>query len=361
MADTSAATGLTPQQWDEKFDTEYFQENRFKGEMGTSENAIIQVKEDLAKDRGDSLTFALVNAMSGSGQTGSSTMEGNEEAIVSRSQKVEVIQRRNAFRIPMTESQFSSINLRVAGNTVLKNWAQENTRDQIITAFGSINGVAYGTASEVQKDAWLVDNADRVLFGALKANNAANDHSAALAEIDNSADKLTGGLARLMKRMALTASPKIRPVTSSTSGRRYFTMYVPSLIWRDLQSDSVISNAQRDVGLRMQNEILFKGGDIEWDGIIFKEIDDIGVLSGAGAAGIDVAPVYLCGSSALGYARVSTWNTVEEEFDYKDKYGLCIREFGNFEKLRYGTGTADTDVQKDHAVVTGFFASVADG
>ena len=52
-------------------------------------------------------------------------------------------------------------------------------------------------------------------------------------------------------------------------------MYVPSLVFRDLKTDSTITQAQRDVGLRMQNEKLFKGGDIEWDGIIFKEIEDI--------------------------------------------------------------------------------------
>src|SRR5680860_806810 len=358
MADTTAATGLTPQQWDDNFDTEYFQENRFKGEMGTSENSVIQVKEDLAGNRGDSLTFALVNAMTGAGKTGSQTMEGAEEEVVSRSFKLEVDQRRNAFRIPMIESQFSSINLRKAGKTVMKNWAHESTRDQIIEKMGSINGVAYGTATETQKDAWLVDNADRVLFGAAKSNNSSNDHSASLANIDNTADKLTSGRASLMKRIALSASPPIRPISSTTSGRRFYTMYVPSLVFRDLKEDSTITNAQRDVSLRMQNEILFKGGDIEWDGIIFKEIDDIPVLTGVGAAGIDAAPVYLCGSGALGYARVSTWNTVEEEFDYKDKYGLCIREFGNFAKLRYGTGSGDTDDLKDHGIVTGFFAAV---
>ena len=62
----------------------------------------------------------------------------------------------------------------------------------------------------------------------------------------------------------------------------------------------------------------------------------------------------------LGYGIAKRWNTVEETFDYKDKRGVAIREFGNFEKLRFGTGAGDTDDRKDHGVVTGFFASVAD-
>ena len=58
--------------------------------------------------------------------------------------------------------------------------------------------MAYGTASEAQKDAWLVDNADRVLFGAAKSNNSSNDHSASLANIDNTNDKLTPGAISLL-------------------------------------------------------------------------------------------------------------------------------------------------------------------
>jgi hypothetical protein len=95
----------------------------------------------------------------------------------------------------------------------------ELTRDKIITALGSINGVAYGTATETQKDAWLVDNADRVLFGALKSNDSTpGDHSAALANIDNTADKLTPSALSLMKRIAKTSSPKIRPIKPRQGG-----------------------------------------------------------------------------------------------------------------------------------------------
>ncbi len=137
-------------------------------------------------------------------------------------------------------------------------------------------------------------------------------------------------------------------------------MYVPSLVFRDLKTDSTITNAQRDVGLRMQNEKLFEGGDIEWDGIIFKEIDDIAVLSGVGAGSIDVAPVYLCGAQAVGYGIASRWQTRTETFDYGDKHGVAVREFGNFGKMVFGSGSADTDDLKDHGMVTGFFASVAD-
>lgn len=360
MAETSAATGLTVQQWDDKFFVEHVQQNRFAGEMGTSENSIIQVKEDLTKKKGDSVTFALVNRLTGAGVEDGATLEGNEESLDSRSFKLTINERAHGVRSNRWENQISSIDLRKAAKMSLKTWAMEDTRDRTIAALGSINGVAYGSASEAQKDAWLVDNADRVLFGSAVGNNASNDHSAALATIDNTADKLTASVASLMKRIARTASPKIRPVMSETSGRFYYTMYVPSLVFRDLKEDSTITNAQRDVSLRMQNEKLFKGGDIEWDGIIFKEIEDIAVISGVGATGIDVAPVYLCGAQALGYGIASRWKSAEETFDYGRKKGVAIMEMGGIEKMLFGSGAGDTDDLKDHGVVTGYMAAVAD-
>jgi N4-gp56 family major capsid protein len=361
MTETTAATGLTVQQWDDKFFVEHVQENRFAPEMGTSENSIIQVKEDLTKKKGDSVTFALVNRLTGAGVENGATLEGNEEDLDSRSFKLTVKERAHGVRSSAWDNQISAIDLRKAAKMSLKTWAMENTRDRVIAALGSINGVAYGTANETQKDAWLVDNADRVLFGAALSNNSSNDHSASLANIDATNDKLTASAASLMKRIARTASPKIRPVMSASSGRYYYTVYVPSLVFRDLKADATITAAQRDVSLRMQNEKLFKGGDIEWDGMIFKEIEDIPVLADVGAGGaVDVAPVYFCGAQALGYGVASRWRSEEEYFDYKRKKGCAIIEMGGIEKMIFGSGSSDTADLKDHGVVTGFFAAVAD-
>lgn len=359
MTDTTAATGLTVQQWDDKFFVEHVQQNRFASEMGSNENSIIQVNEQLGKKKGDSITFALVNRLTGAGVTNDGTLEGNEEDLDTRSHKLTIAERAHAVRSGRWNNQISAIDLRKAAKSALKTWSMENTRDRIIEALGSINGTAYGSASEAAKDAWLVDNADRVLFGDAVGNNAANDHSAALAAV-TSAMTFGAAEASLMKRIARTASPKIRPVMSESSGRFWYTAYVPSLVFRDLKNDATITQAQRDVSLKMENERLFKGGDIVWDGIIFKEIEDIGVLSGVGASAIDVAPVYLCGAQAIGYGVAERWKSAEELFDYGRKKGCAIMEMGGFDKLTFGTGSGDTDDLKDHGVVTGFFAAVAD-
>lgn len=362
MADTGAATGLTVQQWDDKFFLESLNANIFKVFMGTKSNSIIQVNQDLSKKEGDSITFALVNKLANDAVTGSDTLEGNEEELISRSFKVTITQFRNAVRIKVLEDQFSAIPLRNAGKDALLDWEMELTRDKIITALGEINGVAYGDATETQKDAWLVDNADRVLFGALKSNNSANDHSASLANIDNTADKLTPGAITLMKRIAKLASPRIRPLKPRKGGvtSDSFVLFVPSLLLRDLTEDSAFLQANREARNRGKLNPIFAGADYIYDNVAIIEVEDIAVLSGVGAGSIDVAPCYFTGAQAVGMAWAKRPQSIEEAFDYGDKQGIGIRQWYEIKKMIFGSGAGDTDDLKDHGIVTGFFASVAD-
>lgn len=356
MADTQAATGLKVQKWDAKNYREFLNSNRFSKEIGTSPNSLIQIKEDLSLkgEKGDSVTFSLLNALSAAGVRGDAVLEGNEESMTSRSQKVTVEQIRHAVRVSESQEQFSAIGLRNQQKSVIMDWIMENFRDAIIAEFGSINGVAYDDATEAQKDAWVVDNADRVQFGKLKSNYNV-DHSVALATIDNTDDKLTTGAISLMKRIANSASPKIRPIRVAED-KKFYVMYVHPLCFRDLKADSTITQAQREALEKGPNNILFTGGDLHWDGVVIKEIEDFPTIS----AGINVGRALLCGSQAIAYAVARRTNTVSRDFDYGDKHGLAIRKMDGIEKMRFGTGAGDTDDSKDHGMVTGWFAAVAD-
>lgn len=358
MADTRAATGLTVQQWDDEFFVEYYQENQFSELYGTNENSVIHVKEDLTKKKGDTVTFALLNRLTNDATEGSDTLEGQEEDMSSRSHAVTVNQRRHAVRVSVMEDQKSSIGLRAASKPVLKTWAEEDTRDRIIAALHSKNGVAYGTATEAEKDAWLVDNADRVLFGAAKSNASSLDHSTSLATIDSTNDICKRASLSLLKRMAITASPKIRPIKDPGNGKRTFLVYAHPLAFRDLKADlEGIMDDTTAAGMAMK---LFEGGDLMWDGMIIKELDDAPIITGVGASSIDVTPVFLLGAQAIGYAIASRWKSKEKWFDYDDKAGCAIAAIDKFEKLRFGTGTGDTDDTKDAGVATFYAAAVAD-
>lgn len=364
MTDTTVSDGLKVQQWDSKFFKEYLEANRFKREMGTSSNNIIQLKSDLTKKKGDSVTFALVNRLSGSGKTGSATLEGYEEEMDTRSFKLRVDKIRNAVRVAEIDEQFSAISLRSAAKEVLMDWMMEKTRDQIITALGSINGVAFGTATQAQRDAWLDDNFDRVLFGDAIGNADATGGTVAY-DFSDSLLAVTSGMTfgatelQLMRRIAQTASPKIRPIRT-TEDERWFVAYTDSRCFRDLKADATIVAAQKDALQRGKSNPLFSGGDIMYDGVIVKEIPDIASLGAVGGSGAAVSPVYLCGAQALGFAWAKKTTSKTEEFDYGDKVGCAVEEIRGIGKMIFGSGSSDTADLKDHGVVTGYFAAAAD-
>ena len=359
MADTTGSAALQAKLWEKRFFKEYVQDNLFSQFMGSDENAIIQVRDELGTRKGKSITFAKVDRLTGSGVTGSSTLEGNEEAMDDRSMEVVVDKIRNAVRIPEIEQFKSALDLHDAARATLLTWAMEELRDRVILRLGDINGIAFLSSSDAQRDTWLVDNADRVLFGDEIVNATTNDHSVATTTIAL-ADKLDAAALSLMKRIALSANPKIKPI-SVQGGKRFFVVYAGPLSFRDLKDDATIKNAQRDVSIRMQNNKLFKGGDIEWDGMIVHEVDDIAQVLNVGASGtVDVAPVYLCGAQAFGMAWGKRWKTVTETFDYGDKVGVGIEAIYGLEKLTFGTGSSDTADLKDNGVMTAWLAATAD-
>lgn len=355
MTDTVAATGLTVQQWEDKFFSEYLHDGGFKPLMGTDEYSVIQVKEDLTKKAGDSITIALVNRLTNAAVTGVSTLEGNEEDLVSRSMRIYVDKRRNAVRVPEMAEQKSAISLRNAARPTLLNWAMEDTRDLIIEALGSLNGTAFASRTAAIGDAWLVDNADRVVFGAAAAGFT--DLSADLALLDTTADLFNATALDAMVLKAKTCNPKIRPMRDPGNGKRYYVAFANPYAFKNLR-DSLDTEVLANTVVQMEASKLFEGGDILWNGVIVKETDNIPIYANLGNGGTtEVTPVYLCGAQALAVAYAKRWTTKQETFDYGDKEGVAVEGIYGVRKVIFGSGASDTADLKDHGVVTGFFAT----
>lgn len=362
MTDTTPATGLVVQQWEDKFFSEYLHDGGFKPLMGTNENSVIQVKEDLTKKAGDSITIALVNRLNNAAVTGVSTLEGNEEDMASRSMRIYVDKRRNAVRIAEMSEQKSAISLRQAARATLLDWSMEDTRDLVIEALGSLNGTKFIDRTAAIGDAWLVDNADRVVFGAAAAGFT--DLSADLALLDTTDDLFKATALDAMVLKAKTCNPKIRPMRDPGNGKRYYVVFANPHAFKNLR-DSIDTEVLAATSVQAEASKLFEGGDIMWNGCIVKETDNIPIYGGLGTdpdgAGAlpqgQVTPVYLCGAQALAIAYAKRWRTVTEEFDYGDKYGVAVEGIYGVRKIIFGKGVGDTDDLVDHGVVTGFFAT----
>lgn len=355
MVDTTPATGLVVQQWEDKFFMQYIQEGGFKALMGTDEASVIQVKEDLTKKKGDSITIALVNRLTNDATTGTATLEGNEEDMASRSMRIYVDKRRNGVRIAEMSEQRSAINLRDAARSTLLDWAMEDTRDLVIDALGSLNGTNFVSRTAAIGDAWLVDNSDRVVFGA--AAPGFTDLSADLALLDTTADLFSFTVLDAMILKAKTANPKLRPMKDPGNGRRYWVVFANPYSFKNLR-DSLDTEVLANTVVQMEASKLFEGGDIFWNGAIVKEVDDLPIYANLGTGGTNnVTPVYLCGAQALAIAYAKRWKTVTEEFDYGDKDGVAVDGIYGVRKILFGKGVGDTDDLVDHGVVTGYVAT----
>lgn len=349
MTVTTVNSANVAEIWDSNFFKEYVRDNRFKRYMGTNENSVIQVKEDLTKKRGDGITIPLVTKLSGAGQTGNSTLEGQEEALGNYGHKITVDTRRHGVAVTDHDQQFTEISLRDAGKEMLKLWSMEKLKTDIITALGSIAGTAYGSATEGAKDTWVAANADRVLFGDSVGNGGYTDHSADLLTV-TAAMTLGKAEVSLMKRMAKRADPLIRPIRVNDD-EEWYVLFTDSLCFRDLKLDldSVHQNA---APRSLDSNPIFRDGDLVYDGVIIREIPEIASLGAVGNTSATVSPAYLCGAQALGVAWAQRTKSTTDVRDYGFVKGVGIHEMLGVDKLVFNG--------VDHGVLKGYFGAAAD-
>ena len=320
MAETTARAGLTPQIWDDQYFTEFVRTNRFAKYQGTSELSMIHMKEDLTRKPGDRVTFAAARSLGG-GVTGNGVLEGNESELDTRSLTVAVAPLRNAVMVTDWDEQKSAIDLRAAARPALKTWSMERWREDIIGALKSVPNaagvmVSWESATAAERNAWLVDNTDRVQFGQLVGNASSGVAATALATVDSTNDKLTAATLSMAKRRAQTARPRMQPIRIN-GDEEWYVVFCNPMSFRDLRNDPVITQAQRDALARGESNPLFTGGDLLWDGMIIREIPEMGlpfaasassvgqvggILAGVGAASIDVGFNFICGAQAVGAA-----------------------------------------------------------
>lgn len=358
MAETIMSPSMRAKQWDDNFFMEYVRANRFKRYMGSSENDIIQVNNDLSKKKGDAITFNLIGALNASAgpNDGSTLLVGAEKALPNEGHRITIEVVRDATVVNLEEEQASPIDIRNAGKVALKDLANRYLKNAIVTALGMIAGVSYASATVANRNAWNVANQDRVLFGNTQANFNAT-HATALLNI-TAAMTLTRQVVSLAKFMAQTAvtvnGEGIRPYTYGEDEETY-VMFAGSAPYRDLKND--LTTVHSEARERALTNPLFTGTtSLYWDGVVIREIPEILGIGGVGAAGAQVAPVYLCGAQALGIAWAQTTKTtIRKEDDYGFRQGVGFFELRGVEKIVWDQDAGQDAI--DWSMVTVFVAA----
>jgi hypothetical protein len=372
MAETTTNSALVVKQWDDNFFAEYIRDNRFSRYMGTDENSVIQIREDLTKKKGDQVTLPFVGRLDASqAATGNDVLEGAEQVLDNYGFAIPVDVQRTAVVVTEWEEQKSAIEIRNAARMMLKSWAMERMRggSGASSKFGIIDNLQaiydgttyslYADATTGAKNSWVVNNSDRVLFGTTVANYNAT-FATAFGNVDNTADKLSPGIVSLAKRIAKTADQHIRPVKTNEE-EEWYTLFVTSQAFRDLKTDSTMTTANREGWQRYDGAArtggsgtnpLFRDSDLVYDGVIIREIPEWQSVSNGS---INCCIGALCGAQAAGVVWAQrTQSRVNQQggSDYGFRHGVGVQEIRGARKLFFNN--------KQNGVVSVFVASVAD-
>ncbi len=371
MASTTTSSDLVVKKFLANFFQEYIRRARFSRYTGTSNNNVITIKEGRQQ-----ISVPLVTRLKGNGVTGNATLRGNGEAIGNFGLTLTPTYFRHAVEHTREELEKPNIDLMRASRSLLMEWAKELQRDDIIEALNAIfDGTTYanyGTATAAAMDTWNTNNQDRILYGAAKSNLSAGDHTASLATVDTTNDKLDTDIVSIAKRMAQQADAHIRPIAQMEDDEK-FVMFCDPFAFRDLRADAAIQQAQREGLMRgKESQPLFTGGDLLWDNVIIREIPEIADfidgsnsngLWGAQAVGdgLDnggngstrVGVCFLCGQQAVSYGLGQRPRLeVDRLFDYGFQPGVAIELKHDIDKSFFNN--------LQHGVVTVFVSAALD-
>src|SRR3972149_19546 len=238
--------------------------------MGTSEESVIQVKEDLTKSPGDAITVGLMGEMQGGKVTGNSKGKGNEGRVDFFNQRIVVDNVRYLIKIedvPMTQK-------RVGFDVLQKAKRALETKSRL------------GLGDDFTK-ALTTIGAERVrggyLYGAADSNWNAT-HITALTAIDGTNDMLSTAMIDIGKRKAtipVNATAKIRPmmVKVGKNFEEWFVFCGHTYAIRDLvNSDAAFRNAQLLLPPNSNRDsVLFTGSSFKgsWNGVLIYEYENL--------------------------------------------------------------------------------------
>jgi len=368
MSDTQSIAALRPKIWQKELyqdvmDNLYFMKN---GMMGKDSNSIIQIKDELTKEVGDTITYGLTAKLSGDGVDGDNELEGNEEAINAYSDSVAINQKRFGVRLKgILDEQTNAYDMRMDAKEKLSIRLQEFIERQFFLKMGGVRNVLLtDVAGNAVAGSALWSNSPAVIpaadeaagFGAryLCADFAAGTDSL------EATDLLSPALISRARVKAATASPKLIPLR--INGKTYYVLFVHPWQAFDLKNNQTFSQAQREAQVRGDENPLFTGALGVWDGVIIHEHDYVpfldisvagysfeGETAGTQAA-VDVCRALLCGAQAGAFAKAKNPNGwVEKTFDYSNKTGFATGLIGGIQKItfnskEYGVIAVDTAV-----------------
>ena len=305
-APTEVAPALRQMAWAKSTWTAGLQKSFFNKFTGNSPENIIQIKEELQKDAGDTIHIPLLMPLTGMGVSGDDQMEGNEESLIYRDFSVTIDQIRNAVRIKgKMEEKRTQLDMRKDARTALAKWLSDYIDKRIF--------------SELSKD----PTADRIVYGGTATSESS------IGAADTFSTKLIGKA----KRIALAdENTMIKPV--KIDGIDTYVMIIDQWQARDLMADEIWINAQQHANIRGKDNPIFSGALGMYDGVVIHQCNRI-LRTDTGSGGTKVGHALFLGAQAAVFAVGNNPTWEEDYFDYRNKIGFSFGRIFGIKKSQF--------------------------
>jgi len=314
---------------------------------GTGSNSMVQRITELKKsEKGARAVITLIADLEGDGVVGDNTLEGNEEALSSYDQVIQIDQLRhgNQHKGRMAD-QKSVVNFRTESKDKLAYWMADRL-DQL--AFLTMSGVAYtynpdgslrvglqfpslSFASDV-----VAPSANRHLrWDAVDGLTTGNTANVAAAD--------TPTYQMIVNAKAYAKEHYIRG-TGGGDEEMYHLFLTPTAFAKLRLDPDYIAN-KRHAASRGPDNPLFKGTSSEYcDGVMIHEYRHVFHSTTWGGGAIAGCRGLFCGAQALGMADIGAAYWEEDGFDYKNRQGISIGKIAGLLKPQFyakKTGTTE--------------------
>jgi hypothetical protein len=352
--ETLTTEGQVPELWEASISSEYLRSEFWSRWMGDTDNACIQLNEDLTKAAGDAVNTTIRSQIIGGVIEGNQKTTGNEGTMEFYNFRQTVNDDKVAVKVenfPMTQ-QRNAFNMLSTMRNGLIETRRLRTDDRITaklsdTSTGRVRGgYLYGSADSN----WNATHAT-----ALQAIDAVDD-MLKLDDIDI--------LKRKLQALSGNRSAKVRPYrfnSGEMGGIEEWFVYIGhTFSIRDLtKSDPAWKNpmlllpAMANTKSPIYSGNSFKGG---FNGVLIYEYEGIGLDT----SNIQYAHNLMLGAQAIVLAWAMHGKLTEEKSNYEKDIGLEHHEINSIEKVIWDRNTVNGATNEDNAIGHHFVAAVAD-
>lgn len=310
--------------YEEKLFRDAKKEMYFDKFMGEDASSACQVKTELEKKRGDTVTIGLRMRLTGAGVTSGQTLEGNEEALDIYTDTVALEQYRHAVRDDggMTR-QRAMFSVSQEQEASIKDWLAEK---QDLLCFNELL---------VNKTPTRVAYPDGTA-GALSYTSTPATAKSALSAANS---QITPNFISYVKTLAKTGRSRawvpIRPL--KIGGEEFFVLLCHPDVMFDLKTDSNFQQARREAEKRGKDNPLFKNATACWDGVVIHEHENCPIGTDGGGGSVAWATCALMGQQALTWAWGKKPRTIMKDFDYENEHSVAVDFIAGVNKNQFNS------------------------